>query len=111
MIHETIDITLAGLTDSSCIKTCTLQVNAASLIFAEKSPSIHKETGSTQANLSKKDHIVDQNEDQSKHIKPLTSLHKILKFKLVVEADGQEQDLIEDLFDPPVVAEDTTNLN
>ncbi|CAO2833712.1 unnamed protein product [Amaranthus hypochondriacus] len=83
------------------------------LIFSEneKSPSIHKETGSTQANLSKKDHIVDQNEDQSKHIKPLTSLHKILKFKLVVEADGQEQDLIEDLFDPPVVAEDTTNLN
>ncbi|XP_057533243.1 uncharacterized protein LOC130811089 [Amaranthus tricolor] len=83
------------------------------LVFSEneKSPSTHEETGSTQANLSENDHIADQNEDKSKQIKPLTSLHKILKFKLLIEADGQEQDLTEDLFDPPFVAEDTTNVN
>ncbi|XP_021754861.1 general transcription factor 3C polypeptide 6-like [Chenopodium quinoa] len=61
------------------------------LIFSEKerAPLIHEETGSSDANLFKGTCIVDPNQGQSKNIKPVTSLHKILKFRLLSEADGQ----------------------
>ncbi|XP_021858909.1 uncharacterized protein [Spinacia oleracea] len=60
------------------------------LIFSEKEKALssHEETGSTEANNSKNDGIVDPNTGSSKHIRPVTSLHKILKFRLLSEVDG-----------------------
>lgn len=74
--------------------------------MAEKRPSYHGETGSTEANNFKNDRIVDPNIGPSKHIQPVTSLHKILKFRVLSEADGQNS--TEKPADPLAQADDPT---
>lgn len=62
-------------------------------------PSVQEELESSEANLFKGVCIADMNQGPSNQIKPVTSLHKILKFRLLSEAD--EQDLTGKLPDSP----------
>ncbi|KNA12946.1 hypothetical protein SOVF_121670 [Spinacia oleracea] len=55
------------------------------LIFSDK--VLYEETGSSERNLFKGACIVDPDQGPSKQIKPVTSLHKILKFRLLLETD------------------------
>ncbi|KAM1150203.1 hypothetical protein ACFX13_031497 [Malus domestica] len=54
------------------------------LIFKEEdaSPGVHEETGPSEANLFAGKCIMDPNQSPSKQVKPVTSLQKILKFRL-----------------------------
>lgn len=65
----------------------------------KKVPSVQEELESSEANLFKGVCIADMNQGPSNQIKPVTSLHKILKFRLLSEAD--EQDLTGKLPDSP----------
>ncbi|KAL2944245.1 General transcription factor 3C polypeptide 6 [Bienertia sinuspersici] len=71
------------------------------LIFSEneEEPLVHEETGTSDANLFKGACIVDPYQGPLKQIKPVTALHKILKFRLLSEVDDQElADKQSDLF-------------
>ncbi|KAF5194180.1 Transcription factor TFIIIC, tau55-related protein [Thalictrum thalictroides] len=60
-------------------------------VFTEtdNSPLEHKETGPSEANLFRGKTIVDPNQAAAKQIKPIASLHKILKFRLLSEFETQ----------------------
>ncbi|RZC65435.1 hypothetical protein C5167_009123 [Papaver somniferum] len=62
---------------------------ATCLIFSEKDggPVVHEETGPSDQNLFKGTCIVDPNQTSAKQVKPITSLQKILKFRLASEVD------------------------
>ncbi|KAL8166193.1 hypothetical protein V2J09_007692 [Rumex salicifolius] len=55
------------------------------LIFSEneRKPVVHEETGASEENLFKGVGIVDPNQSPGKELKPVTSLHKVLKFRLM----------------------------
>ncbi|XP_021717740.1 uncharacterized protein LOC110685513 isoform X2 [Chenopodium quinoa] len=81
------------------------------LIFSEdeKTSLIHEEIGPSEAKRFKNDRTADPNSGSSKHIKPVTSLHKILKFRVQTEVD--EKDLMEKPPDPPAQKNDPTKKN
>uniref|UniRef100_A0A803NAB1 Transcription factor TFIIIC triple barrel domain-containing protein n=1 Tax=Chenopodium quinoa TaxID=63459 RepID=A0A803NAB1_CHEQI len=81
------------------------------LIFSEneKTSLLHEEIGPSEANRFKNDRTVDPNLGSSKHIKPVTSLHKILKFRVLTEVDGK--DMMEKPPDPPAQENDPTKKN
>ncbi|XP_021833528.1 uncharacterized protein LOC110773323 [Prunus avium] len=62
------------------------------LIFKEEvaSPVVHEETGPSEANLFAGKCIVDPNQPQSKQVKPVTSLHRIIKFRLAPNVDSDD---------------------
>ncbi|XP_071901664.1 uncharacterized protein [Coffea arabica] len=59
------------------------------LVFSEcdAAPELHQETGPSEANLFTGRCIVDNKRAPTKQVKPITQLHKILKFRLAQEAD------------------------
>ncbi|XP_057951651.1 uncharacterized protein LOC131146233 [Malania oleifera] len=63
------------------------------LVFSEDdaAPVIHEETGPSEASLFAGKCIVDPNQAAAKQIKPLASLHKILRFRLFSEAEDQDE--------------------
>ncbi|GMN44778.1 hypothetical protein TIFTF001_013979 [Ficus carica] len=64
------------------------------LVFTEEDdgPAVREETGPSEANLFSGKCIVDPNQAPRKQVKPMTRLHKILKFRLAT--DDETQDLI-----------------
>lgn len=50
---------------------------------------VHEETGPSEANLFSGKLIIDPNQPPGKEVKPIASLQKILKFRLLPEDDGQ----------------------
>ena len=50
----------------------------------------HEETGLSEANLLSGKFIIDPNEALSKEVKPIGSLLKILKFRLLHEGDVED---------------------
>ncbi|KAL9259058.1 hypothetical protein AKJ16_DCAP14312 [Drosera capensis] len=56
----------------------------------EKAAVAPEETGPSEANLFKGACIVDPNRAPAKEIKSIAALHKILKFRLLTEAESQE---------------------
>lgn len=50
---------------------------------------IHEETGPSEANLFSGKCIIDPKQS-TKQVKPVARLHKILRFRLAVEADGND---------------------
>ncbi|KAL6283681.1 hypothetical protein ACE6H2_014610 [Prunus campanulata] len=62
------------------------------LIFKEEvaSPVVHEETGPSEANLFAGKCIVDPNQPQSKQVKPVTSLQRIIKFRLAPNVDSDD---------------------
>ncbi|KAJ4977419.1 hypothetical protein NE237_002525 [Protea cynaroides] len=58
-------------------------------VFSESdaAPVVHEETGTSEANLFMGKCIVDPNQGPTKKVKPVASLHKILKFRLPTEVD------------------------
>ncbi|CAK9183034.1 unnamed protein product [Ilex paraguariensis] len=58
------------------------------LVFSESdaAPVFHEETGPSEANLFSGKCIVDPKQTSAKQVNPVTSLHKILKFRLMSEA-------------------------
>uniref|UniRef100_A0A7C8YIX2 Transcription factor TFIIIC triple barrel domain-containing protein n=1 Tax=Opuntia streptacantha TaxID=393608 RepID=A0A7C8YIX2_OPUST len=62
------------------------------LIFSENEmpPSVCEGSGSSEANISKGTLETDHKQNPSKLIKPVTSLQKILKFRLLPEVDEQD---------------------
>ncbi|GAB4840630.1 hypothetical protein Ancab_021397 [Ancistrocladus abbreviatus] len=61
------------------------------LLFSEneRAPVVHKETGPSETNPFEDVCIVNPSQPSNKQIRPVASLHKILKFKLLSEADPQ----------------------
>lgn len=51
---------------------------------------VHEETGPSEANLFQGRCIVENKQHPTKEIKPVTSLHKILRFRLFTETDSQD---------------------
>ncbi|KAA8526844.1 hypothetical protein F0562_008927 [Nyssa sinensis] len=61
------------------------------LVFTEEAaPVVHKETGPSEANLFSGTCIIDPKQAAAKQVKPIASLHKILKFRLLSEADAED---------------------
>ncbi|CAI9088539.1 OLC1v1022888C1 [Oldenlandia corymbosa var. corymbosa] len=60
------------------------------LVFSESDAAlvVHEETGPSEANLFSGACIVDSKQAPVKQVKPITSLHKILRFRLMEEAEG-----------------------
>ncbi|XP_062117492.1 uncharacterized protein LOC133831270 [Humulus lupulus] len=71
------------------------------LIFAEKDaePVVHEETGPSEENLFSGKCIIDPNEPPTKQVKPMTGLHKILKFRLTT--DDEDPDIDGQKMTPP----------
>ena len=69
------------------------------LCFADAEPVVHEETGPSEENLFSGKCIIDPNESPTKNVKPVTSLHKILKFRLIT--DAETPDLGEQNTTPP----------
>ncbi|KAL6543256.1 hypothetical protein OROHE_010776 [Orobanche hederae] len=84
------------------------------LVFNENdvSPIVHEEVGPSEANLFAGRCIIDPKQTTAKQVNPVTSLHKVLKFSLLLEADngdGTGKQAAEPTFD--VVPEDTIGLS
>ncbi|RVW93072.1 hypothetical protein CK203_031424 [Vitis vinifera] len=62
------------------------------LVFSEgqATPVVHEETGPSEANLFSGTFIIDPNQAPAKEVKPIASLQKILKFRLLHEGDVQD---------------------
>ena len=58
--------------------------------FAEATPVVHEETGPSEANLFSGTFIIDPNQAPAKEVKPIASLQKILRFRLLHEGDVQD---------------------
>ncbi|KAL5730249.1 hypothetical protein ACHQM5_003094 [Ranunculus cassubicifolius] len=58
-------------------------------VFTEtdSGPVVHEETGPSEVNLFRGTCIVDENQEPKKEVKPIASLHKILKFRLLADVD------------------------
>ncbi|EOY12880.1 Transcription factor TFIIIC, putative isoform 1 [Theobroma cacao] len=63
------------------------------LVFSEDeaSPVVHEETGPSEANLFSGKYIIDPNQAPRKQVKPVAQLHKILKFRLLLDDDAQDE--------------------
>ncbi|XP_012084945.1 uncharacterized protein LOC105644262 isoform X1 [Jatropha curcas] len=61
------------------------------LVFSEDEgpPVVHEETGPSEVNLFSGKYIIDSNQAPSKQVRPVARLHKILKFRLLLD-DGQD---------------------
>ena len=51
---------------------------------------VHEETGPSEANLFSGTFIIDPNQAPAKEVKPIASLQKILRFRLLHEGDVQD---------------------
>lgn len=62
------------------------------LIFSETdaAPVVHEETGPSEANLFQGICIVEPKQNDSKEVKPITCLQKILKFRLFSETEIED---------------------
>ncbi|XP_010644209.1 uncharacterized protein LOC100257155 isoform X2 [Vitis vinifera] len=62
------------------------------LVFSEgqATPVVHEETGPSEANLFSGTFIIDPNQAPAKEVKPIASLQKILRFRLLHEGDVQD---------------------
>ncbi|KAK2992982.1 hypothetical protein RJ640_004494 [Escallonia rubra] len=60
------------------------------LFFAEATPVAHEETGPSEVNLFSGKFIVDPKQSPTKQVKPIARLQKILKFRVVLEADTED---------------------
>ncbi|GLT83365.1 hypothetical protein SLE2022_016580 [Rubroshorea leprosula] len=62
------------------------------LIFSEDdaAPVVHEETGPSEANLFSGKCIIDPNQALRKQVKPIARLHKILKFRLLLDDDAHD---------------------
>ncbi|WCJ41307.1 Transcription factor TFIIIC tau55-related protein [Euphorbia peplus] len=74
------------------------------LVFSEdeSQPVVHEETGPSEANLFSGKFIIDPNQAPTKQVKPVARLHKILKFRLLVDDDVQDASLDNGVQDPAV---------
>ncbi|WRX29297.1 hypothetical protein QQP08_021784 [Theobroma cacao] len=63
------------------------------LVFSEDeaSPVVHEETGPSEANLFSGKYIIDPNQAPRKQVKPVAQLHNILKFRLLLDDDAQDE--------------------
>ncbi|KAJ8754625.1 hypothetical protein K2173_010716 [Erythroxylum novogranatense] len=61
------------------------------LVFSEEEavPVVHEERGPSEADLFSGACIIDPNRCQTKQVKPIACLHKVLKFKLLGDSDDQ----------------------
>ncbi|XVF70333.1 hypothetical protein PTKIN_Ptkin11bG0153500 [Pterospermum kingtungense] len=61
-------------------------------VFSEEetSPVVHEETGPSEANLFSGKYIIDPNQAPRKQVKPVARLHKILKFRPLLDDDVQD---------------------
>lgn len=59
-------------------------------IFSDNGPVVHEETGPSEANLCSGKCIIDPKQSPRKQVKPMTSLKKILKFRLATDDDIQD---------------------
>ncbi|GLT67308.1 hypothetical protein SLA2020_396260 [Shorea laevis] len=57
----------------------------------EAAPVVHEETGPSEANLFSGKCIIDPNHAPRKQVKPIARLHKILKFRLLLDDDAQDE--------------------
>ncbi|KAK6132766.1 hypothetical protein DH2020_033494 [Rehmannia glutinosa] len=53
-------------------------------------PIVHEEAGPSEANLFSGRCIIDSKQTPAKQVNPIASLHKILKFRLFLEADNED---------------------
>ncbi|OIT00435.1 PREDICTED: uncharacterized protein LOC109228949 [Nicotiana attenuata] len=62
------------------------------LVFSESdAPSmVHKDTGPSESNHLPGRRILDPKETESKQVKPVTQLHKILKFRLLHDTETED---------------------
>ncbi|KAK6132677.1 hypothetical protein DH2020_033560 [Rehmannia glutinosa] len=62
------------------------------LVFNESDadPIVHEEAGPSEANLFSGRCIIDSKQTPAKQVNPIASLHKILKFRLFLEADNED---------------------
>ncbi|KAK9269479.1 hypothetical protein L1049_001254 [Liquidambar formosana] len=60
----------------------------------EATPVVHEETGPSEANLFMGKCIMDPNQAPAKQVKPVASLHKILKFRLLLPEDDVEDVMV-----------------
>lgn len=51
---------------------------------------VHEETGPSEANLFSGKFIIDPKQPLAKEVKPVARLHKVLKFRLLVETDIED---------------------
>ncbi|KAH7842102.1 hypothetical protein Vadar_001499 [Vaccinium darrowii] len=60
-------------------------------VFTEgECPVVHEETGPSEANLFSGKFIIDPKQPLAKEVKPVARLHKVLKFRLLVETDIED---------------------
>lgn len=83
--------------DSKLLTNLSMYILKASLIivFADTEPVVHEETGPSEANLFSGKRIIDPNQAPKKQVKPVTRLHKILRFRLCPD-DADSQDATSD---------------
>lgn len=55
--------------------------------FADETTVVHEETGPSEANLFQGRCIVENKQNPTKEIKPVTRLNKILRFRLFTETE------------------------
>ncbi|WCJ41309.1 Transcription factor TFIIIC tau55-related protein [Euphorbia peplus] len=85
------------------IGTCLVSLKMLhNLRFSESQPVVHEETGPSEANLFSGKFIIDPNQAPTKQVKPVARLHKILKFRLLVDDDVQDASLDNGVQDPAV---------
>ncbi|KAL3636869.1 hypothetical protein CASFOL_019168 [Castilleja foliolosa] len=63
------------------------------LVFSESDadPIVHEESGPSDANLFSGRCIIDPKQTPAKQVNPIASLNKVLKFKLLLEADDGDK--------------------
>ncbi|GAY59496.1 hypothetical protein CUMW_194860 [Citrus unshiu] len=57
----------------------------------EAAPMVHEEAGSSELNLFSGKCIIDSNQAPRKQVKPVARLHKILKFRILLDGDVQNR--------------------
>ncbi|XP_073046918.1 uncharacterized protein [Primulina eburnea] len=56
---------------------------------SEVTPIAHEQTGPSETNLLSSRRLMDPKQTPAKQVNPLTSLHKVLKFRLFLDADDE----------------------
>lgn len=57
------------------------------VVLVEGAPVVHEETGSSELNLFSGKCIIDSNQAPKKQLNPVARLHKILKFRVLLDDD------------------------
>ncbi|XP_073277811.1 uncharacterized protein [Primulina huaijiensis] len=72
---------------------------------SEVAPIAHEQTGPSETNLLSSRRIMDPKQTPAKQVNPLASLHKVLKFKLFLDADDENGEDV-----APIAHEQLTDL-